>query len=150
MLRCKDYSEGQKGSYRSDYRWPHPLAKREVIFSAGALNNPQLLLLSGVGPRHELEKHSLPVYHELPLVGQTLCDHPSSRMGIVAEQGSEFVDHNSPVGPTPMGFFKSQATLGSEEYKQLPEEVKRLLQSSTVPNFEIATVRYVCLLARID
>ncbi len=48
--------------------------RREVILCAGALNTPQLLKLSGIGPRHELEQHGIPVRVELPGVGENLQD----------------------------------------------------------------------------
>jgi choline dehydrogenase len=47
----------------------------EVIVSAGAFNSPQLLQLSGVGPRALLERHGIPVVHDLPGVGADLQDH---------------------------------------------------------------------------
>jgi len=50
-------------------------ARREVLLSGGAINSPQLLLLSGIGPRAELERHGIPQVHELPGVGQNLQDH---------------------------------------------------------------------------
>lgn len=50
-------------------------ARREVILSAGALQSPQLLLLSGIGPRAELERHGIAVQAELPGVGENLQDH---------------------------------------------------------------------------
>jgi choline dehydrogenase-like flavoprotein len=50
-------------------------ADREVILSSGAFGSPQLLLLSGVGPRRELARHGIPLMHELPGVGQNLQDH---------------------------------------------------------------------------
>lgn len=50
-------------------------AKREVILAGGAINSPQLLLLSGVGPRAELQRHGIELQHELPGVGQNLQDH---------------------------------------------------------------------------
>jgi choline dehydrogenase len=46
----------------------------ETIVSAGSFNSPQLLQLSGVGPRELLERHGIPVVHELP-VGEDLQDH---------------------------------------------------------------------------
>lgn len=52
------------------------VARREVILSAGALQSPQLLLLSGVGPADQLEAHGIPVVHDLPGVGENLQDHP--------------------------------------------------------------------------
>lgn len=48
--------------------------EREVIISAGAFNTPQLLMLSGIGPREELEKHKIAVKVELPGVGKNLQD----------------------------------------------------------------------------
>ncbi|XP_050511103.1 glucose dehydrogenase [FAD, quinone]-like [Diabrotica virgifera virgifera] len=51
-------------------------ARKEVILSAGAINSPQLLLLSGLGPKEELKKLSIPVVAHLPAVGKNLQDHP--------------------------------------------------------------------------
>lgn len=51
------------------------LAHREVILSAGSINSPQLLLLSGVGPAEHLQALDLPVVAHLPGVGQNLQDH---------------------------------------------------------------------------
>jgi choline dehydrogenase len=51
------------------------LASREVILSGGAINSPQLLMLSGVGPADELARHKIPLVHALPGVGQNLQDH---------------------------------------------------------------------------
>ncbi len=50
-------------------------ASREVILCGGAINSPQLLLLSGIGPAAELQKHGIPVVANLPGVGQNLQDH---------------------------------------------------------------------------
>lgn len=50
-------------------------ASREVILCGGAINSPQLLLLSGVGPKAELERHGIAQRHELPGVGRNLQDH---------------------------------------------------------------------------
>ena len=49
---------------------------REVILSGGAVNSPQLLLLSGVGPLGELARHRIKPVRELPGVGLNLQDHP--------------------------------------------------------------------------
>lgn len=48
---------------------------KEIILSAGAFNSPQLLMLSGIGEKAELEKHDIKVIHELPGVGKNLQDH---------------------------------------------------------------------------
>jgi choline dehydrogenase len=48
---------------------------KEVILSAGAFVSPQMLMLSGIGNRKELEKHGIKVAHHLPDVGENLSDH---------------------------------------------------------------------------
>jgi choline dehydrogenase len=53
-------------------------AKREVIVSAGAINSPQLLMLSGVGHPHELKALGINVVHPLPGVGKNLQEHPDA------------------------------------------------------------------------
>jgi len=50
-------------------------AEAEVILSAGAVQSPHILQLSGIGAGEELSKHGVPVVHELPGVGQNLQDH---------------------------------------------------------------------------
>ncbi len=49
-------------------------AAREVILAGGTFNTPQMLMLSGIGPREVLEKHGITVLEELPGVGQNLQD----------------------------------------------------------------------------
>ena len=50
-------------------------ASREVIVSAGPINSPQLLKLSGLGPAAELREHGIDVVQDLPGVGENLHDH---------------------------------------------------------------------------
>ena len=49
-------------------------ASKEVILSAGAFNSPQLLMLSGIGPRQVLGRFDIPLHVDLPGVGQNLQD----------------------------------------------------------------------------
>jgi len=51
-------------------------AAREVLLCAGALQSPQLLMLSGIGPGDELQHHGITPVHKLPGVGRHLHDHP--------------------------------------------------------------------------
>ena len=55
-------------------------ARREVLLAGGAINSPQLLQLSGVGPGELLCSHGVPVVHDLPGVGENLQDHLNSRV----------------------------------------------------------------------
>jgi choline dehydrogenase-like flavoprotein len=50
-------------------------AAREVLLCAGALQSPQLLMLSGIGPAAHLQSHGIAVAHDLPGVGRNLHDH---------------------------------------------------------------------------
>ena len=50
-------------------------ARREVILSAGTIESPKLLMLSGVGPADDLRRHRIPVVLDLPGVGGNLQDH---------------------------------------------------------------------------
>ncbi len=52
-------------------------ASREVILSAGSINSPQLLQLSGIGPGSLLSDHNIPVVHDSPGVGHNMQDHLS-------------------------------------------------------------------------
>ena len=50
-------------------------AAREIVLSGGAINSPQLLMLSGIGPADALARAGIDVVHELPGVGSNLQDH---------------------------------------------------------------------------
>ena len=70
--------EGRRATgveYRQDDSPRTVHARREVIVSAGAINTPKLLKLSGVGPAAELREHGIPVVHDLAGVGENLQDH---------------------------------------------------------------------------
>lgn len=51
------------------------VARREILLCGGAINSPQLLMASGIGPAAELKAHRVPVRHNLPGVGGNLQDH---------------------------------------------------------------------------
>jgi choline dehydrogenase len=55
------------------------VARREIVLAAGAINSPQILQLSGVGPGAELQAHGIEVVHALDGVGRNLQDHFQAR-----------------------------------------------------------------------
>ena len=61
--------------YRSHGVTRSARAEREVVLAGGAINSPQLLMLSGIGPAPMLENAGVRVRHELPEVGRNLQDH---------------------------------------------------------------------------
>ncbi|XP_067121218.1 glucose dehydrogenase [FAD, quinone]-like isoform X1 [Centruroides vittatus] len=58
---------------------------REVILSAGAINSPQILMLSGIGPKEHLQKMGIPVVSDLP-VGKNLQDHVTVGLPFTVEK----------------------------------------------------------------
>ncbi len=70
--------EGKKAvgvEYRQNGKLHRAQAGREVILSAGSINSPQLLQLSGVGPSEVLKPLGIDVLHDSPAVGRNLQDH---------------------------------------------------------------------------
>ncbi len=63
-------------------------ARREVILAGGVFNTPQLLTLSGVGPRDELDRLGVPVVADRPGVGQNLQDR--YEIGVISEMADDF------------------------------------------------------------
>lgn len=56
-------------------------ARHEVLLSAGAMQSPQILMLSGIGDQHELMEHGIEVKKHLPGVGKNFHDHPDFIFG---------------------------------------------------------------------
>ncbi|KAI1069362.1 hypothetical protein LB507_008736 [Fusarium sp. FIESC RH6] len=74
------YDPEQKGEVKKVF------AKHEVIVSGGTFNTPQILMLSGIGPKEELEAWDIPVVVDLPAVGSNLHDNYEVPLQIRAEQ----------------------------------------------------------------
>jgi choline dehydrogenase len=75
--------EGRRASgvrYRQNGRDLEARCSREVLLTAGALQSPQLLQLSGIGPAGLLTEHGINVVHDLPGVGENLQDHLQIRL----------------------------------------------------------------------
>jgi choline dehydrogenase len=58
-----------------------------IVLSAGAIRSPQLLMLSGIGPRDQLQQFGIPLVHELPGVGQNLWNHLSAQVTFKVKDG---------------------------------------------------------------
>ncbi|XP_068081556.1 glucose dehydrogenase [FAD, quinone] isoform X2 [Anabrus simplex] len=97
-------------------------AKKEVILSAGSIGSPQILLLSGVGPKEDLEDLGISVLSDIP-VGRNLHNHVSVALGFLSndtghealtiEAFSEFVrTHRGPMAST--GLTQTTAFLKSK------------------------------------
>ncbi len=70
-------------------------AGREVVLAAGAINSPQLLMLSGIGPAGHLREHGIDVRVDLP-VGQNLQDHPVVMLVYESKEEVSLADAEKP------------------------------------------------------
>ncbi len=110
-------------------------ATREVILSAGAVGSPHLLMLSGIGPRRELESADIVCRNELPDVGKHLKDHiqcamffPAPGIGVpMTEVGVSLGPDalRAPAGPLPADPAEDDALSG--ELAALKTEAERRL-----------------------
>ena len=58
-----------------------------VVLSAGAIKSPHLLMLSGIGPKDQIDRFGIPLVHELPGVGQNLFNHMSAQVTFKVKDG---------------------------------------------------------------
>lgn len=68
----------------------HVRARREVVLAGGAINTPQLLMLSGIGPAEHLAEHGIDVVVDAPDVGANLQDHLVAGLAPAAKGGTLF------------------------------------------------------------
>ncbi len=81
VLASRVLTEGKRAvgvEYQQNGKTEQERASREVILCGGAINSPQLLLLSGIGPAEHLKAMGIEVVADLPGVGQNLQDHLST------------------------------------------------------------------------
>jgi choline dehydrogenase-like flavoprotein len=81
-------------------------ARRETILACGTFGSPQLLLLSGIGPREQLARHGIALAHELPGVGRNLQDHPDYVIGYLSQAPGL-------LGLTPRGLMNLAGGIGA-------------------------------------
>ena len=113
-------------------------ARNEIIVSAGAFKSPQLLMLSGIGPRKTLQDLKIPVLKDLPGVGQNLWDQPyfgsSFRVNLLTASASM----NSPDAAAAVVELYSKQTgplteggVGVVGFEKLPTQVRSSLSPAT-------------------
>ena len=135
------------------------MASKDVILSAGALNTPQILLHSGIGPAAQLAKFGIPTLVDNGAVGQGLRDHFFITMAFRRKQDttdrkSFYGDQKAMdmaqkqwesdrTGPwtvfgceQAIGWFKSDEMMQSDEFKALPAHERAFLERETVPHYE--------------
>jgi choline dehydrogenase len=100
-----EYIEGQS-IYAADPRYKSTntgttkqvFAKKEVIIAGGAFNTPQILMLSGIGPKAHLTDMKIPVVVDLPGVGQNLQDN--TEYGVAAQSALNFTSTSAQCANT--------------------------------------------------
>lgn len=95
----KIYFEDDKTAKAVEIKLPHGqiinvTAAREIILSAGAMNSPQLLMLSGIGSKEDLEEMKIDLIVDSPNVGQKLQDHMMVPVLISGEKSFRSISQN--------------------------------------------------------
>ncbi|MGW4368213.1 GMC family oxidoreductase [Nocardia takedensis] len=117
--------------YRSEGVEHTVTAEREVILSGGALNSPQLLMLSGIGPAAHLRELGIDVVADLPGVGENLHDHPVTPILWYTKDTSDLYDYLGPSrlmqwkltgrGPLTSNVGEAGAFFASDEDQAAPD-----------------------------
>lgn len=82
------------------------LARRETILCGGAINSPQLMMLSGLGPADHLREHGIAVVADLPGVGANLQDHLAAHVKYRATRPLSMLRYLNPLrGAVAMGQY---------------------------------------------
>jgi choline dehydrogenase len=105
-------------------------ANHEVILSAGAINSPKILELSGIGQADRLLQHNIPVVQDLPGVGENLQDHWNSYIKRSVTTGATYYSESKPGAmlrnllrylTTRRGFMANPAALVAVFYKAMQD-----------------------------
>jgi len=140
----------------------HFMASKEVVISAGSIDSPKILMLSGIGPADELAKHDISLIQDLP-VGKNLRDHTCVVTVYIKKEGTndraafygseeamatareEWLQKDG-SGPWSVfgcqggiGYFKAPRLYETDEFKTLPKHEQEYLTKETVPSYEVFT-----------
>jgi choline dehydrogenase-like flavoprotein len=142
-------------------------AKREVLLCAGALQSPQILMLSGIGPGAQLQQNGISVVHDLPGVGANLHDHVDVVQVVNAPQLTElfglsltgainaikgiFEWRRARTGTLTTNFAEAGGFIKSQPGEALPDlqlhfVIGKLIDHGRKPSFGHGYSCHVCLL----
>ncbi|KAG9235542.1 choline dehydrogenase-like protein [Amylocarpus encephaloides] len=110
--RKKLVAKGVQMVSRADNSVAKVYARNEVILAAGGIFTPQLLMLSGIGPKDILTAAKIPVKQDTPAVGANFQDHPQNAMSFTLTNTSF---------PDP-GTFRANATFTAEAKAQFDKD----------------------------
>jgi choline dehydrogenase len=140
-VRFDEAREARSIEFEHEGRTVVAAIDREVILCAGALETPKLLMLSGIGPRAELERHGIDVVHDLPAVGDNLHDHPNVTLFFLGHRdvdcfypqlyGFDRVNDALPLPPgqsdTCYVFYPARSSLREAAMRILPTRLPAIL-----------------------
>jgi choline dehydrogenase len=106
--------------YRKDGS-EHTAAADKIVLSAGVYHSPQILMLSGIGPRAELARHGIPIVHQLDGVGENYQDHPVVTMTLKAKTNG--IESQARGRSTLKLYFKSDAARGYIDFHIILREI---------------------------
>ncbi|SCB58606.1 choline dehydrogenase [Rhizobium aethiopicum] len=114
---------------------------KEVLLAAGALNSPQLLMLSGIGAAEELRKLSIPVVQDLPGVGKGLKDHVAAPVQYRATKPVSIVGKLTRFGKLKLGlqWLVAKKGLGATNFFEVGGFL-RTNNKHPVPNVQLEFV----------
>lgn len=110
-------------------------SRKEVIVSAGAINTPQLLLLSGIGPKEELSKHDIEPVAILP-VGENLEDHAYVPLFFTKESDQELFTLPNIAGMFAEYVYHQKGPLSNLSPHKVISFINTVDPSSSVPDIE--------------
>jgi choline dehydrogenase len=96
----------------------------KVVLSAGVYHSPQILMLSGIGPRAELERHGISVIHALEGVGQNYQDHPMVTVTAKAKNNDATLQLRG--RSTLKIYYKSDPARDTIDFHIIPREVTHI------------------------
>ena len=105
----------------------------KVVLSAGVYHSPQILMLSGIGPRAELKRLGIPVVHALEGIGENYQDHPM--VTLTAKAKSSDAKRQMRARSTLKIYFKSDPAREYIDFHIIPREVTEIAGVGNMTGF---------------